>query len=873
MATDRTIFDEPHHQSLELLAMQALANGKLLTAFKYADRRCRILPDPEPHCYVLRSEAYFRMGAKAIAIADLAKAIEIAPDDIAANRRMLAWAQGPQQRQAALALIGQERNFDVLRKAIEVLLEQGQRNFANVTVLADTIEGWAVWQDRGPLEISISSGDHAERKIYEPDPLHPLGKYGHATRFCVRRPRSANPQSIALSVSGNVVYSARTAGNESVSTPPEHWTRPANTCAHGVTVIVPIYGDYDATRRCLESLLPELKSSPHRAILIEDATPDPRIAKHLTKLESEPCVEVITNARNLGFVGSVNRAFDSATQGDIILLNADTIVPKGFINRLATAARSSPDIGTVTPLSNNGELTSFPIPNKVNPLGSREEVERIDKIAAKVNFGRIVDIPSGTGFCLYITRACLDAIGPFSEDFAPGYLEDADFCLRAHQGGFRNVCAPSVYVGHAGSKSFGPKKRSLVVRNLKVLEQRFPKHRMDCATFMAADPLRSAREAIERAAATIPCRPRLLVTGAGPIGTVARQRAREVGSNAEPAMIVEVRYERDRTIVQIINAAGGMPQSLQFDLSLLSEWDLLVDFIKSLAPSRIEFLDPANTPFQLVDLLLNLKVAYDLFIADAGLLGPHEQIIASAVHSLGPFEIEKRGGVPCKTTVAAGNWTDQWRRIADGAQRILVPCGQADAFAANVLPRSALKTIHRLYESHSPAIRKQRAAAACHLGIVPARSCAHEQRLISEIARELGRLRPDISITVIGATHDDIGLMRTSKAFVTGAVDPEEFEQLVDTLGVDHLFLSTTRPLFAHPILSVIFSSHIPTAYIDWSVGRNTPNTMDLAIDPRSSLDDVISALIRWMPEMYQGSGNIIGRGECLRSGQALHAS
>ena len=90
MVTDRTIFDKPHHQSLELLAMQALGNGKILTAFKFADRRCRILPDPEPHCYVLRSEAYFRMGAKAIAIADLAKAIEIAPDDIAANRRMLA---------------------------------------------------------------------------------------------------------------------------------------------------------------------------------------------------------------------------------------------------------------------------------------------------------------------------------------------------------------------------------------------------------------------------------------------------------------------------------------------------------------------------------------------------------------------------------------------------------------------------------------------------------------------------------------------------------------------------------------------------------------------------------------------------------------
>ena len=155
-------------------------------------------------------------------------------------------------------------------------------------------------------------------------------------------------------------------------------------------------------------------------------------------------------------------------QGDVILLNSDTIVPPGFIDRLAAAAHSSADIGTVTPLSNNGEFTSFPIPNISNPLPSRKEIIRIDRIAAKANSDRIVDIPSGIGFCLYVTRACLDSVGPLSEDFGPGYLEDADFCLRAREHGFRNVCAPSVYVGHAGSKSFGKEKRSLVVRNLGV---------------------------------------------------------------------------------------------------------------------------------------------------------------------------------------------------------------------------------------------------------------------------------------------------------------------------------------------------------------------------------------------------------------------
>src|SRR5262245_31490997 len=656
MTSDRSIFDEPHHQSLELLAVQALTNGDSLTAFKYADRRCRILPLAEPHCYVLRSEASFRIGAKKTAIADLTKALEIAPDDVAANRRMLAWARGPQQKQAALALIGRERNFKVLHNAIQVLWKQGQRNFANVSVFENVIEGWAVWQDDSTLSSSISSGEHAAGEVYKPDRLHPLANYGHATSFRLRRPRSASPQSISLLASGKVIHCVQTAGNEPllkrrVQLPPPM------AGGQSVTIIIPIYGDYDATWGCVESVLSEIESSQHRVILIDDATPDPQIANYLAELRSKAGVEILTNPRNLGFVGSINRAFERIAQGDVILLNADTIAPTGFIDRLAAAARSSPDIGTVTPLSNNGEFVSFPIANEFNPLGSRKEVDRIDKIAAKVNAGTIVDIPSGIGFCLYIKRACLDAIAPLSENFAPSYLEDADFCLRARQGGFRNVCAPSVYVGHAGSKSFGPEKRSLVVRNLKVLERRFPEHRMDCAIFMDADPLRSAREAIERAAATA-CRPNLLVTGVGPVGAVARERARGIASNTAPVMIVEVRHEVDRTVVKVINAAGGVPQSLQFNLASLNECELLVDFFRRLGPSRIEFLDPINTPFQLVDLLLSLKVPYDLFIADGGLLGvqnPH--ILASACQSFEPDEIEKRSGVLCKAAGHGGHST------------------------------------------------------------------------------------------------------------------------------------------------------------------------------------------------------------------------
>jgi hypothetical protein len=90
--------------------------------------------------------------------------------------------------------------------------------------------------------------------------------------------------------------------------------------------------------------------------------------------------------------------------------------------------------------------------------------------------------------------------------------------------------------------------------------------------------------------------------------------------------------------------------------------------------------------------------------------------------------------------------------------------------------------------------------------------------------------------------------MRNSNAFVTGAISPDEFDLLADALGITCLFISAVRPLFAHPILSVVFSSRIPIAYIDWSMGRNKVSKMDLAIHPNASLDDLIDRLNHWIP-------------------------
>jgi GT2 family glycosyltransferase len=829
---DLTILEEPHHQSLELAAAAALAEGDCAIAFRLADRRCRIAPPPEPHSFVLRGLAAYRMGERAAAIADIAKALELAPDDIAANRKMLAWGQGAQRVSAAKALIGANAAPDTLRMAVEVLLADGRRRLAHVTTLDDRIEGWAVWRDDAPLEVAIADQSGSTTARIERDPLHPLSDLAHAARFVLPRPRSSEPQSITLSIAGQTVHSIRAPANERAARlqrdpPPQAAGEPS------VSVIVPVHGDFDATRTCLETLFAVLDHAPrHRAVIVDDATPDPRIAAYLATLRSRPRITLLTNRSNLGFVGSINRALTAIDDGDVILLNADTIVPPGFIDRLAAAAHSSADIGAVTPLSNHGEFTSFPAPNIFNPLASPSEIVKIDAVAATRNRNFVVDIPSGIGFCLYVTRACLDAVGQLSEDFHRGYLEDVDFCLRAREHGFRSVCAAAVYVGHAGSRSFGQEKRGLVVRNLRVLERRFPSHRQECAAFMRADPLRTARQSIERALAPPPRRPILLVSGAGAVGAVALARARQLASQGRSTIIVEARRGADGTKVSVFDPAGGLPQSIQFGISSSRERVALIAYIRGLRPARMEILDPGALPIPLMRLLLAIETRHDLFIADAGLLERRGDSLATT--AMGPR--------------AAPAWRADWREIADKARRILAPCGQAQAFAAAVLPERKILRVDPSRSSRRATIRFDGEGDARRLGVVPVRSCADEQRQIAEIARVLRERRPDASIVVIGATLDDLALMRLGNVFVTGRCEAAEFERLIRANRLGALFLNLSQPLFGHPIVAQTLNTRLPAAYRDWSAGGLEPRPGDLAIPARANPGTIADELAKWLP-------------------------
>ena len=455
-----------------------------------------------------------------------------------------------------------------------------------------------------------------------------------------------------------------------------------------VTVIVPVYRDYEATRRCLDGLRQQL-TRYHHAIVIDDASPEAEVRDYVRSLAGDSFIECLFNIDNLGFVGTVNRALQEIEIGDVLLLNADTVIPPKLISRLAAAAHSSSDIGTVTPLSNNGEFTSFPRANEANELDlNGTDVAVLDRLAASANAGCVVEIPNGIGFCMYLTRRCLDAVGPLSDTIDRGYLEDVDVCLRAREAGLRNVCAPSVFVGHAGSRSFGESKRALVVRNLRAIESRYPSYREECASFLVADPLRRHREAIERRNEGAGEPPNWLVCGPGLARYVVKERARKLISGGIPVVVLQTGIATSGTVIRFYNPSGASPQSIIFEIGAPGEIQAVIDYSQKAPPRRVEIADPAGTPGVVLDLLLALGIPCDVLIADAGLVCRRgtmlraDDRVCSASYS----------GQICEDCISPGSakaetilqWQERCRLILAKAATVFVPCARAKAFASRM---------------------------------------------------------------------------------------------------------------------------------------------------------------------------------------------
>lgn len=211
------------------------------------------------------------------------------------------------------------------------------------------------------------------------------------------------------------------------------------------SLILLTHNDGQYLKNCLASVRKHTPG-PHEIIVVDNHTTDGSDAF----LEKETGIKLIRSPKNLFFSGGCNLGLKAARGRYRVLLNADTLVTPGWLERLIRRLKRDPTVGLAGPYTNAAAG-----PQRVP--ATYKSVKGLDAFAeqwAKRREGGRLEVPRLDGFCLATTREAQETVGLLDERFGPGGYEDHDWCLRFRQAGYRLLLVEDVFVHHHGGKGY-----------------------------------------------------------------------------------------------------------------------------------------------------------------------------------------------------------------------------------------------------------------------------------------------------------------------------------------------------------------------------------------------------------------------------------
>lgn len=572
-------------------------------------------------------------------------------------------------------------------------------------------------------------------------------------------------------------------------------------------VVIPVHDGGAVTRACIASVLATV-ARPSRIVVVDDATRDPELVAALDALARGRRILLIRHAHSLGYPASANAGIRACAGRDVVLLNSDTLVPPQWLERLRAAAYAASDIGTAAPLSNNATILSYPRAGDTNPMPDADGTALLAALAHRVNGGAVADIPVSVGFCLYLRRDCLAAVGPLREDvFAQGYGEENDFCLRARHLGWHHVAAPGVFVAHHGAQSFGAAAAALRARNQRLLDRLHPGYGDLIRAHVRDDTLAAARRRLDLARwrAVRPALPEavLLVThaeGGGVERCVAASCARHRAAGLRPVVLRPVTLLDNMVGIGLSDGTDDDFPNLRF--ALPAEAAAAAAFLRSTRPRAIELHHALGHNPAVLDLIQRLALPYDLRVHDYLLLCPRVTLVGRERRYCGEPDVAS-----CETCIAdLGTYAeeaitvaalrDRSRRLLAGARRVLVPSDDAAARLRRYFPTVRSQVVPHEDDAELAAVpltsvaRHQR-ARVCVIGAI---GVDKGLDVLLACARDAASRDLPLEFVLVGHSTDDRRLLDTGRVFVTGEFKPEEAVSLIREQNADVAWLPSVWP-------------------------------------------------------------------------------
>jgi GT2 family glycosyltransferase len=640
---------------------------------------------------------------------------------------------------------------------------------------------------------------------------------------------------------------------------------PAIPLQDKVDIIIPIYNGYEYLEVLIRSIFSNTASS-YRLILIDDCSPDERVGKFLKTLENKQSdvreILFLRNEVNLGFVKTVNRGMKLA-KNHFVILNTDTEVPKGWLERILFPIYRDKNIASVTPFTNAGEICSFPIFLKNNNIFENLEINEIDKyfqmVIAEKNY---LDLPTGVGFCMAINKAIAEEIGLFDElSFSKGYGEENDWCQRAIKKGYKNVIAPNLFIYHKHGGSFQSKeKRNLQKENLIEITKRYKNYLRDVSDFIQRDPLKKIRDfLILLISSNIQDKNKIILIIDNELGG---------GANFYRDDVIKEELEKQNSVLLLTYRKDSREYSLKYfyksykvDYSLkhFKEIERLSEFVR-IKKIIVNDLVSFRNSFEILSFVKNMtkksRIENEFLVHDYFCLCPNYVLLGSDGKFCdlpkdlricqkclsGNIKKPNKGVEITDYNISLSDWRESWKDFLDSVDQITCFSNSSKEILERTYPDLIGQNKIVVHPHKVEYVKQVEGNSSLIVGILGGINYIKGLEVVKKILSLIEEDHLNIKIVILGEVSENI---ESKNIIVHGKYNREEILRLTVLYGIDLFLIPSVIPETFSYTTEEVITMNYPVAVFDLGAPAERVKLYKKGIiipktDAQSALDEIL---------------------------------
>jgi len=228
-----------------------------------------------------------------------------------------------------------------------------------------------------------------------------------------------------------------------------------------LSIVIVSWNTREVLRGCLASVFRETRDVDFEVIVVDNAGSDGTLEMLAADF---PAVRVLANPANRGFAAANNQGIALARGRFVLLLNSDTIVLDGALQRAVRAAEAAPGAGVVgcRLLNADGSLqpSAFQAPSLSNLLLTLLHLPGLFPRSRWLGKERMTwwphddtrEVEVAVGAFMLARREAIAQVGGMDEQFFM-YGEEVDWCLRMKRAGWCVLFTAEAEIIHLGGAS------------------------------------------------------------------------------------------------------------------------------------------------------------------------------------------------------------------------------------------------------------------------------------------------------------------------------------------------------------------------------------------------------------------------------------